>query len=580
MVWKEGASLSTWRQAVKKCSECQGEYQDTVTKCPKDDSALESEHVNPLIGSCLADRYQIISMIGSGGTGVVYKAQHLKMDKPVAIKMMHSHMMAKPETLKSFFEEAKTVAQLKHHNIVTLYDFGIGTTNQPFLVMDYIDGPSLKKYIETEGPLSLDEMRPILAQITDGLAYAHSEGIVHQDLKPENIILTNVGLSVDKVTVVDFGLATLSSTEKELALSGNKRKKFIGSPYYMSPEQCLSNGVIDCRSDIYSLAIVIYEALSNKLPFEKKSAIGMMDSHVRETPTPFRDSNTELFGLNTCTELTKVFNQAMAKNPDERYQEVSVFGTELDDALARDSVKLRAIRHRSLAAEQVLVHANQANQSEQVLNKAQGEATHLRMESAAKFLSRQADFEETYLNDQVKSAPQALQGVQKENFIVCFLKRLAGISGNYKAIVTSAGRQDSECPYCKSPLKSGIQFCLNCQRKLAPAIRTGKLSETITGNYFGNASQDSITPDQQLEAKTKLQNLRQQKLITLARMQQYLNYALILALIVCSIILTQRFLGTSPSNKGVSSSPINNKNTNNRFATNTNPMTKSYLKAH
>jgi len=556
---------------LKICSECHGEFQDTVSKCPTDESDLDSEHVNPLIGTCLAGRYQIISMIGTGGAGVVYKAQHLKMDKPVAVKMMHSHMMAQPDAIRSFCDEAKTVAQLKHHNIVTVYDFGISTTNQPFLVMDYINGPSLSKYTEDNGPLSLEQMRFILAQIVDGLSYAHAEGIVHQDLKPQNIILSYVGQIVDKVTVVDFGLATLSLTEKEMAMSGNgnKKKKFIGSPYYMSPEQCLSNVVIDSRSDIYSLAIVLYQALSDKLPFEKKSAIAMMDSHVREIPVAFRNSNPELPGLQACTELTKVFNQAMAKEPDNRYKNISEFGLALDDALARDSVKVKAIKHRNLAAEQVLVHVNQAMQSDQSLDKVPVQASKLQLDHGTQFLSRQAEIEEAYLNSQTTDS-KVSKTIKKENIIVSFLQRIGSIcdSKKDKTVAPNAGQQGSECSNCKTPLKPGIQFCLNCQRTIAQPIRTTKLSEAPNGNFFANRSGDAPTLDEQQKAKTKLQKLRQNKLIVLARAHQFLNYALIAAIIIGGIIMIQRNLvPTSPSHN-ISDSLSKNRTANNMATTN------------
>ena len=187
---------------LKHCAQCLKEFEDTLEQCPQDNVVLESSSstplLDPLIGTCLADRYQILSMLGRGGMGVVYKAQHNVMDRLVAIKMLHAHMMTKQGALQSFYKEAKTIAQLKHHNIVTLYDFGISAESRPYLAMDYLGGLSLKKLIQKDGALSFERIGPILKQIVDGLSYAHREKVVHGDLKPENIMLTGSEKMVTK----------------------------------------------------------------------------------------------------------------------------------------------------------------------------------------------------------------------------------------------------------------------------------------------------------------------------------------------------------------------------------------------
>lgn len=566
MKWWYGIDGLVWLSGglrLKTCTQCRVEFEDTVDECPQHKSALQPNNSNPLIGTCLADRYQIISVIGSGGTGVVYKGHHLKMDRSMAIKMMHSHMVARPDALKRFYEEAKTIAQLKHHNIITLFDFGIGPNNQPFLVMDYIEGPSLKKQIENNGPLSMEEMRTILAQVVDGLAYAHSEGIVHQDLKPENIMLTKVNQSQDKVTLVDFGMATLHMQDKEMATSGNKKKKFIGSPYYMSPEQCFANVPIDNRTDIYSLAIVLYEALSGKLPYEAKSGIAMMDSHVRETPIPLKLSNPELSGLQICTEVTRVFNHAMAKEPENRYSTISDFGAQLDEALVRDIAKWKAIKHRSVAAEQVFVHAQQINQRDEVPTRdlsqtlTRTDSLESQMQSGRQFLSCQAEIEAAYLNPITNNETKQTNAVYKEppngrnalkdNIITKLFKRMKNSCNKTPLeaeIPAELSRQVIQCPYCQTPVPTGIQFCLNCQRKLATLTWTNKLPLTRTGIASTHCPSDEvgIIPEAN---RNNIQNLRQQRLMSLDKIQRALNYALIAAIVFGGIVIVQNYFTMS-----------------------------------
>ena len=577
---------------MKTCPECHGKFQDTISKCPQDNIELKSDNVNPLIGSRLADRYLIVSLLGSGGTGIVYKAQHIQMERAVAIKMMHAHMVTRPDALRKFYDEAKLIAQLKHHNIVTLYDFGISSTNQPFLAMDYIDGPNLKKYVENEGPVSFDQMRIIAAQAIDGLAYAHAEGLVHQDLKPENIMLTDGGPAGSKVFIVDFGLATLAS-DKELIPSENKKKQFIGSPYYMSPEQCLSNAMVDARSDIYSLAIVFYEALSNNLPYEKKSAMAMLDNHVREKPNLFKNSNPDLVGLQSCTEVTKVFSKAMAKNPNERYQDIKEFGVELDDALARDSVKLKAIKHRSLAAEKAFVHARETFQSTSALNIKQFEIPKSYSESGCGFLHQQADIEEVYLNKNKQSiegsdsAPIHLKithSKQKRNTIIRLFSKLANScrATQNKIAIPNTNTSTNICPNCKIPSKQGIQFCLNCQRPIFPSTRPVKLSDARNVSSLTYHGLNDFNVNEQREVKNKLQNLRQQKIvgsgtIALIKLQRYLNYALILAIIVGGMVVIQRYVLTSQLWRNQNNINSDNRPVKSLNATKSPDYTKNYL---
>ena len=547
-----------FEDSISECPDCRAQFTDKLNESPADNAKEKSTKKNPLIGTCLVDRYQIVSLLGSGGTGVVYKAHHLKMDRSVAIKMMHSHMVARPEALKNFYEEAKTVAQLKHHNIVTLYDFGIGPDNQPFLVMDYVEGSSLKKLSDDNGPLSLEQIEPIISQIIDGLAYAHGVGVVHQDLKPENIMLTSFSNSPYKVTLVDFGMAALNMPDKDLGLSGNKKKKFVGSPHYMSPEQCLANSSVDSRSDIYSLSFVLFEALTGKLPFEAKSGMAMMDSHVREKPKPFNLANPDLIGLQVCTELTRVFAKAMAKEPENRYQTIDAFGIELGEALARDSVKWKAVKHRGIAAEQALVYAKQSSTYEE--NSARqarftdNQSLDSRLQSGKQFLSRQAEIEAAYLNHEDRDLDLHGSQAPKENIILRLLKQFKAICCNsQEALESDVDKEISQCPYCQATVTPGIQFCLTCQRRLTAPVVTNKLSETRTGNSFNYNQNDTQEDLQSVEARSNIKHLRQKRrLLQAFGIQSILKYALVLALVLGGLVVCKSYVNMTKSWKIIS----------------------------
>jgi serine/threonine-protein kinase len=279
---------------LKTCPECHSEYEDALERCPTDNTQLKEKDLDPLVGTRLGDRYEIVSIIGRGGMGVVYKARQEQMDKLMAIKMLHSHMVSDSEAVKRFYREAKTVSQVRHHHIVTLYDFGMSSQGQPFLVMDFLQGTSLKDELKKNGPLSFERADRIFGQVVDGLASAHKMDVVHRDLKPENIVLSSTGTGEDWITLVDFGLSKLKEPKTQDAYQITKTGDVCGSPPYMSPEQCLAASAVDPRSDIYSLAVVVYESLSGFLPYKAKSAIEMMDAHLYQPATPFSLSAQKL----------------------------------------------------------------------------------------------------------------------------------------------------------------------------------------------------------------------------------------------------------------------------------------------
>lgn len=461
---------------MKTCPECYSEYEDSFKTCPTDSSPLKTIEKDPLVGTTLANRYLIESVVGKGGMGVVYKARNQVMDKPMAIKMLHSHLVAEPEAVKRFHREAKTVSQVRHHHIITLYDFGMSAQRQPYLVMDFLEGTSLKSVMKEAGPVPFERVERIYQQVIEALGTAHSLDLVHRDLKPENIMLSHFNNEEDWVTIVDFGLSKLKDVRPmEDSYQITKVGDVCGSPPYMSPEQCLSSQVVDPRSDIYSLGICIYETLCGKLPFNAKSAIEMLDSHLYATPTPFSQTLSE---FKVCTELTKLFNKALQKEADKRHQTIEEFGREFIDAIKRDGLKLKAYKHRLQTSE----FSDLASEAE---------ALSRQMESLRSGGNGIITAPETtsldgvqFVKDEVKSH-SAEHKVRKRRTDRRLLETTGGPIGAVLRMCGLMPKNDAPklkkgwtvCPYCDTPAEPGIRFCMNCKHQFLSAQEMSKLKK-------------------------------------------------------------------------------------------------------
>ncbi len=420
------------KSALKSCPECFSEFEDSVDVCPTDSTKLQTVSKDPLVGTTLDDRYLIEGVIGRGGMGVVYRARQQNMDKDMAIKMLYSHKVSEPEAIKRFHREAKTVTAVRHHHIINLYDFGM-YQNQPYLVMDYLEGKSLKDILKDEGALSFERAGRVFEQVLDALASAHESNLVHRDLKPENIMLSRRNNQDDWVTLIDFGLSKIieSGDGGMDHVNITKVGDVCGSPPYMCPEQCLSSTVVDPRSDLYSLGVVIYESLSLKLPFNAKSAIEMLDCHLYATPIPFNFSIPE---MKVCSEMTRVLNTALEKDPEKRYQNAQEFLEKFQEAVKRDGVKHRAMKHREEVAQ---FHG--LMEEAKAIRDSEHKRTSDEMERLAAETIAAAEASAGAGND-----PQALAQV---------------VEGALEEI-------EGECPYCGAAVTSALKFCANCQRQL------------------------------------------------------------------------------------------------------------------
>jgi serine/threonine-protein kinase len=256
------------------------------------------------VGTNLADRYEIISKIGAGGMSDVYKAKDHILDRFVAIKVLKSEFSEDRTFVAKFRTEAQSAAGLEHPNIVNIYDVG-SEDGLHYIVMEYVEGITLKTYIEKKGQLSFKESASIAIQVARGIESAHNKHITHRDIKPQNIIISTEG----KVKVTDFGIGKAAS-------SNTISSDVMGSVHYSSPEQA-RNGFVDGKSDIYSLGIVMYEMVTGRVPFDGDTTVAVAIQHLQEDITP-----PSTYAENLPISMEKIILKCTQKNPDRRYQTI------------------------------------------------------------------------------------------------------------------------------------------------------------------------------------------------------------------------------------------------------------------
>jgi serine/threonine-protein kinase len=315
----------------KVCLECHRQFTGLVASCPHDNTALVPVAQDPLVGTKLDGKYEILSVLGTGGMGVVYKGKQDLMDRIVAIKMLLAHHLNDTHSVKRFLHEGKATCKLKHPHIITVYDYGVSPQGQPYIVMDFLDGVPLSDQIRKEGQIGVDRSMSIFKQSALALEHAHSQGVIHRDLKPSNIVLIDFDGNKDYVKVVDFGVAKLIEDAGTELQRLTQMGEVCGSPVYMSPEQC-QGMQLDPRSDIYSMGIVMYETLTNKLPLLGKTLVETMHKHIMEAPTPFSESRPDLY---IPERVEQVIFKALSKNPDDRQQSMKELATEIDMAIPK-----------------------------------------------------------------------------------------------------------------------------------------------------------------------------------------------------------------------------------------------------
>jgi serine/threonine protein kinase len=295
--------------------------------CPRDGSTLRAPPGSDLVGSILADRYHVIRRIGEGGMGQVYLAEHVKMKRKSAVKVLHQGMVHDPDAISRFNREASNASQIQHPNVAAIYDFGETPEGLIYLAMEFVDGEPLTKIIERHGALTAARSADIGQQVASALEAAHDMGIIHRDLKPDNIMIARGRAGEDVAKVVDFGIAKAMEADDQKV---TKTGLAIGTPEYMSPEQ-LGGDQLDSRTDIYSLGLVTFNMLTGQLPFPSVVSREALIMRLTEKPRTLAEIRNDVVWP---AELQTVMDKALANHPADRYQHVSQFGRELVTAVA------------------------------------------------------------------------------------------------------------------------------------------------------------------------------------------------------------------------------------------------------
>jgi eukaryotic-like serine/threonine-protein kinase len=311
----------------KYCPKCFKKYPLTVEVCPADQSYLVSPHEKDLTGEVLDNRYTVLERIGRGGMGVVYRAEQQLIKRIVALKVLRREVVQDESAVKRFLTEAQAIASLDSRHTVTLYDFGVTREGLLYYTMELLKGMTLAQLIRKEAPLDVTRAARLVVQVCDSLKEAHGRGILHRDLKPDNLFVV-VRDGREAIKVVDFGIAKLvgdSSVE-----SVTRTGMIIGTPQYLSPEQALGNPVVPA-SDLYSLAIVFYEMLVGVPPFQAETPMKTMWAHIREPMPPLSAKNPK---LQVPRSIEALLARALEKEPGKRFPTAIAFIDAVRKAIA------------------------------------------------------------------------------------------------------------------------------------------------------------------------------------------------------------------------------------------------------
>lgn len=311
---------------MKLCLICSRQFDDSIQRCANDGSSLISMGKDKLMHKSIGDgRYRIDSLLGRGLVGRVYKAIRTTDGVELAVKVLHDYLREDQESLARFRREALALSRLKHPGILSVIDSGTLPTGQLFFVMELLQGRTLEQTLKAEGYLSLARAMPLFEQICSALSAAHAENVIHRDIKPANVFICE---GTDIVKVLDFGIAKLAASNEPQITQDNV---ILGSPAYMSPEQCRSMNV-HVQSDIYSLSVVIFETLTGRRPFVGKDAVSLARQHTLELPPRISTLRPE---LRLPVSLDSVLVRGLAKHPEARPKSVTQFWHELKAATRR-----------------------------------------------------------------------------------------------------------------------------------------------------------------------------------------------------------------------------------------------------
>jgi hypothetical protein len=347
----------------KACPQCHAEYGPDLELCPRDGAtlAVAAPSADPLIGHLLADRYRVLRTIGEGGMGRVYLAEHVRMGRLSAVKVMSPSLAPTADAIGRFNREAANASRINQPNVAAIYDFGETDDGTLYLAMEYVEGETLSAVLRREGPFSPGRAAEITGQIADGLTAAHHLGIVHRDLKPDNILVTRHHDGREWVKIVDFGIAKTTHADSDQQVTSLGMA--VGTPEYMSPEQ-IAGEQLDGRTDLYSLGLVLFNMLTGALPHPAMTSKQSLVQRLTARPRTLSDVRPT---VQWPARLQVALDRALAPEPDDRFRSVgelaavvraavgapmaSGAATQMMTPLSVEAVPTRQVASRPVAAE-------------------------------------------------------------------------------------------------------------------------------------------------------------------------------------------------------------------------------------
>ncbi len=330
---RSGATKATVdiRREIKHCPTCGQRFSRDAAFCPFDgvklEGALFDPSGDPLLGALVDGRYEVISVLGEGGMGRVYEVRHAALDRTFAMKVLRPELARELDLGERFIREAKATASVKHPNVVQITDFGRFPDGIPYFVMELLEGQTLGEIIKAGGPLPAGRAIRVIRKVAGALGAAHEAGVVHRDLKPDNVFVVDGhdsgGTSGTDVRVVDFGAAKIVGSSRM-----TRAGVVFGTPHYMSPEQA-SGQSVDHRTDIYALGVIMYEMFTGRVPFEADTYMGVLTQHMfvqPERPSVVSESARDL------GELENITLACLSKKPEERYASMADLVRAIDGA--------------------------------------------------------------------------------------------------------------------------------------------------------------------------------------------------------------------------------------------------------
>jgi eukaryotic-like serine/threonine-protein kinase len=305
------------------------------TPAPAPAPAPAATKFDPLVGTTLAERYEIVRRIGEGGMGAVYEAKHSIIGKRVAIKVLLEKFLENEELIARLLQEARLASSIGHQNIVDVTDFGTTRDGRAFVVMEFLEGEPLSELIMRDAPLPVERSLAIVKQVASALGAAHDKGIVHRDVKPENVYLVRRG-DLDFVKVVDFGVSKAVRSQEETGSEWQRLTRtgaVLGTPLFMSPEQAGGSEDIDHRADIWATALILYECLTGELPFRGNNYLGVIAQIQNKEVQPPSALRPEL-GIPEAVD--RLVMHGLEKDRTQRYQHMAAFQLDVERLLAGD----------------------------------------------------------------------------------------------------------------------------------------------------------------------------------------------------------------------------------------------------